>query len=108
MRLGAWPCVLREGTRAFDAYGEREISERHRHRYEFNNHYRDILQEHGMVLSGLSMDEMLVEIIELQDHPWFVATQAHPEFRSRPIEAHPLFRSFVFAALKKELSVSTC
>ena len=100
MRLGAYPCKLKPGTRAFEAYGEELIHERHRHRYEVNNAYRDALQEAGMVISGLSPDGRLTEMIELADHPWFVATQAHPEFKSRPGKPHPLFREFVAAAVK--------
>ncbi|HWN70476.1 MAG TPA: CTP synthase, partial [Haliangium sp.] len=98
MRLGAYPCTLAEGSRAHRTYGKAEISERHRHRYEVNNAYRDALTAHGMVLSGLSPDGKLVEIIELPNHPHFIACQFHPEFKSRPLEPHPLFRSFVEAA----------
>lgn len=101
MRLGAWPCVLQPGTLAARAYGTEKISERHRHRYEVNNSYRAILQEKGMVFSGLSPDGNLVEMIELRDHPWFVATQAHPEFKSQPLNPHPLFAAFVGAALDR-------
>ncbi|MFC1500112.1 CTP synthase [Candidatus Zixiibacteriota bacterium] len=97
MRLGAYPCKLKEGTKAFEAYEAPLISERHRHRYEMNNRYRDILEEHGMVISGVSPDNKLVEMIELNDHPWFVACQFHPEFKSRAQRAHPLFREFVGA-----------
>ena len=100
MRLGSWPCVLREGTKAFAAYGQREISERHRHRYEFNPDYRDELARAGLVFSGTSPDGRLVEVIELEDHPWFVACQFHPEFKSRPFEPHPLFVDFLAAALE--------
>ncbi|OPL09081.1 MAG: CTP synthetase [delta proteobacterium ML8_F1] len=98
MRLGVYPCKLKPGTKAFEAYGEDLIYERHRHRYEFNNKYREAFQEEGFVFSGLSPDERLVEIIELKDHPWFVATQFHPEFKSRPTKAQPIFREFVKAA----------
>jgi CTP synthase len=98
MRLGAWPCVLREGTLARQIYGVAEISERHRHRYEVNNAYRDTLTEHGLVLSGTSPDGRLVEMIELADHPWFVGCQFHPDVKSRPLRPHPLFRDFVRAA----------
>ncbi|ACY15279.1 CTP synthase [Haliangium ochraceum] len=98
MRLGAYPCVLEEGSRAYRAYGKREISERHRHRWELNNAYREVLIEHGMHLSGISPDGRLVEVIELEDHPHFVACQFHPEFTSRPLEPSPLFGSFVAAA----------
>jgi len=100
MRLGAYPCVVKEGTKAFEAYGVCEISERHRHRYEVNNNYRSLFQENGLVLSGIYPKEDLVEIIELADHPWFVGVQFHPELKSRVNKAHPLFREFVKAALK--------
>jgi CTP synthase len=98
MRLGAYPCVLKPNTRAAEAYGTTEISERHRHRWEINNNYRDALERHGMVLSGLSPDGRLVEMIELPQHPYFVACQFHPEFKSRPSAPHPLFARFVRAA----------
>ncbi|NLF18950.1 MAG: CTP synthase [Lentisphaerae bacterium] len=98
MRLGAWPCRLADGTRAAAAYGAAEISERHRHRYEVNNDYRERLEAAGMVLSGTSPDGRLVEAIELPEHPWFVACQFHPEFTSRPLKAHPLFLGLVGAA----------
>ncbi|QJT08028.1 CTP synthase [Oceanidesulfovibrio marinus] len=98
MRLGAYPCVLKEGTRAFEAYQTEEISERHRHRYEFNKAYYDKFAEKGMVFSGLSPDETLVEIVELPDHPWFLGCQFHPEFKSNPMHPHPLFREFIKAA----------
>ncbi len=101
MRLGAYPCRLREGTMAREVYGKAEISERHRHRYEVNNEYRDVLSNRGMVFSGVSPDEQLVEIVELPDHPFFVATQFHPEFRSRPTRPHPLFSAFVRAARRR-------
>ena len=100
MRLGAYPCVLEEGSVAAAAYGETEISERHRHRYEVNNAYREMLTEKGLRLSGLSPDKRLVEIVEVADHPWFVAAQFHPELKSRPTRPHPLFRDFVKAAVK--------
>ncbi len=99
MRLGAWPCVLQKGSRAFAAYGCEQISERHRHRYEVNPELRDKLSRAGLVFSGNSPDGHLVEVIELADHPWFVACQYHPEFKSRPFTPHPLFASFVRAAL---------
>jgi CTP synthase len=104
MRLGAYPCKLTPGTRAHEAYGADLISERHRHRYEFNNKYRDTFESKGMVFSGINPQKDLVEILELQDHPWFVATQFHPEFKSSPTAAHPLFREFVRAALNRKLS----
>ncbi|MBI1936833.1 MAG: CTP synthase [Ignavibacteriales bacterium] len=98
MRLGAYPCVLKKKTKAFEAYKKQKISERHRHRYEVNNKFRQTLEEHGLVFSGLSPDENLVEMIELEDHPWFVGCQFHPELKSRATNAHPLFREFVKAA----------
>ena len=98
MRLGSYPCKLREGTRAAAAYGEPLAYERHRHRFEVSNAYRDALTAAGLVVSGLSPDERLVEMVELPDHPWFVACQGHPEFKSRPHRPHPLFRDFVGAA----------
>jgi CTP synthase len=100
MRLGAYPCHLREGTRARAAYSDAVISERHRHRYEFNNDYRARMTEHGMVIAGTSPDGGLVEVIELLDHPWFVAVQYHPEFKSKPTRPQPLFRAFVAAAIE--------
>jgi CTP synthase len=99
MRLGAYPCVLRRGTRAAEAYGILEISERHRHRYEFNPDYLDQLSSAGLVLSGASPDGRLVEVVEIADHPWFVGCQFHPEFKSTPFAPHPLFTAFVGAAL---------
>ena len=101
MRLGVWPCRLLPGSRAFEAYGQPVIYERHRHRYEFNNEYRELLVSNGLVLSGLSPDNLLVEIVELEDHPWFVGTQFHPEFKSRPDRPHPLFRNFIGAAMAR-------
>jgi CTP synthase len=98
MRLGAYPCVLENGTIAAGAYGQHQISERHRHRYEVSNKYREKMVEHGLVLSGLSPDKRLVEMIELRDHPYFVGCQFHPEFKSRPMTPHPLFTRFVSAA----------
>ena len=101
MRLGAYPCKLAEGTLAREAYGEELVYERHRHRFEFNNAYRDQLEAAGLVISGISPDERLVEMVELPSdvHPWFVATQAHPEFKSRPTKPQPLFREFVRASI---------
>lgn len=99
LRLGSYPCVLKEGTRAYELYGQKDIAERHRHRYEVNNDYRDILEANGMVLSGTSPDGRIVEMIELLGHPFFVATQAHPEFKSRPDQPHPLFAGLIRAAL---------
>ncbi|MCR5474453.1 MAG: CTP synthase [Lachnospiraceae bacterium] len=101
LRLGAYPCVIKKGTKAFELYQTDRIMERHRHRYEVNNDYRDILARKGMVLSGLSPDGHIVEMIELSDHPYFVATQAHPEFKSRPDQPHPLFAGLIKAALKR-------
>ena len=98
MRLGAYPCKVAPDSRAFEAYGSELIYERHRHRYEVNNAYRETLIEHGMAISGTSPDNRLVEMIELPDHPWFVASQGHPEFKSRPTNPHPLFVAFVKAA----------
>ncbi len=100
MRLGAFPCMLGDGTRARAAYGKGTISERHRHRYEFNNKFRDAMAGAGMVFSGLSPDGTLVEMIEVKDHPWFVACQFHPEFHSSPLAPHPLFRDFIAAAAR--------
>ena len=102
MRLGAYPCVLKPNTRAAEAYGATEISERHRHRWEINNNYRDALERHGMVLSGLSPDGRLVEMVELPQHPYFVACQFHPEFKSRPSAPHPLFARFIKAACEQQ------
>ena len=99
MRLGAYPCKVAPASMAFKAYGEELIYERHRHRYEVNNAFRDRLAAAGLVISGVSPDDRLVEMIELPDHPWFVASQGHPEFKSRPTRPHPLFRDFVAAAL---------
>ena len=101
MRLGRYPCVLAEGSRSRELYGAAEISERHRHRYEFNNDFRAEMQVGGMRLAGLSPDGRLVEIIELSDHPWFVGAQFHPEFKSRPDRPHPLFYGFVKASVMK-------
>ncbi len=103
MRLGLYPCKLAEDSLAFSCYGEEVIYERHRHRYEVNNHYRSVLQEAGLAFSGLSPDGRLVEIVERRDHPWFLACQFHPEFKSRPNRPHPLFRGFVGAALQRRM-----
>jgi CTP synthase len=103
MRLGAWPCTLRAGTRAEAAYGATEISERHRHRYEVNNDYRERLVAAGLTIAGSSPDQQLVEMIELPNHPYFVACQFHPEFKSRPQQPHPLFQSFIGAALRARI-----
>jgi CTP synthase len=98
MRLGAYPCALVPGTRAANAYRTPLVHERHRHRFELNNAYRDIMTKNGMVLSGLSPDGRLVEITEVADHPFMVGSQFHPEFKSRPNRPHPLFKAFVEAA----------
>ncbi len=100
MRLGAYPCRLKKDTVAFAAYKKVNISERHRHRYEFNNELKDKLEESGLVISGASPDGTLVEIIEIEDHPWFLGCQFHPEFKSRPMDPHPLFRDFIKASLE--------
>jgi len=98
MRLGAYPCVLDEESLAFRIYGKREISERHRHRYEFNREYEQLLTSYGLKISGNSPDKNFVEIVELPDHPWFLACQFHPEFKSKPLMPHPIFVSFIEAA----------
>jgi CTP synthase len=100
MRLGAYPCRLEKNTAAYAAYGLDDISERHRHRYEFNNTFKDRLVESGMLVSGISPNGELVEIVEIKDHPWFLGCQFHPEFKSRPMNPHPLFRDFIKAALE--------
>ena len=102
MRLGLYPCKLSIDSKAYEAYNEKLIYERHRHRYEFNNEYRDIFDKMGMKISGISPDERLVEVIEIPEHPWFVGVQFHPEFKSRPNRPHPLFISFIEAALNKQ------
>jgi len=99
MRLGAYPCVLSDGSRSQEAYGSNQISERHRHRYELNNAYRQMLEDKGLLMAGVSPDGKLVEIIEAPDHPWFVGVQFHPELKSRPLRPHPLFREFVRASV---------
>ncbi len=100
MRLGAYPCKLSEGSSAREAYGQPEISERHRHRFEFNREYENVLRSHGLQLTGQTPDGLYVEICELADHPWYLGCQFHPEFKSKPLEPHPLFRSFVGAAYR--------
>lgn len=100
LRLGAYPCELKEDSLAYSLYGEKHISERHRHRYEVNNDYRDVLKENGMTISGISPDGRIVEMVEIKDHPFFIATQAHPEFKSRPDSAHPLFKGLIEKAMK--------
>lgn len=101
MRLGLYPCKVAMDTKAYAAYGEDLIYERHRHRYEFNSYYREQMEAKGLVISGISPDERLVEMVELKDHPWFVAAQFHPEFKSRPTKSHPLFRDFVKSAVEQ-------
>jgi CTP synthase len=101
MRLGLYPAKLTPGTKAAAAYGQEVIYERHRHRFEVNNQYRATLENAGMILSGQSPDGRLVEIVELRDHPWFVASQFHPEFKSRPERPHPLFDGFIAASLEE-------
>ena len=102
MRLGAYPCLIQPHSRLASIYGGLEIRERHRHRYEFNNAYREEFEAHGMRISGTSPDGRLVEAIELADHPYFIAVQYHPEFKSRPNKAHPLFSGLIAAALKRQ------
>jgi CTP synthase len=101
MRLGHYTCVLQPGSQASRAYEVESVEERHRHRYEFNNVFRQQMQGRGLRITGTSPDGRLVEIVELQDHPWFVACQFHPEFKSRPTRPHPLFKAFIGAALEK-------
>lgn len=103
MRLGSYPCSLEDGSKVREVYGKPMVTERHRHRYEFNNKFRPLFQKHGMTLSGICEDRDLVEIIELPNHPWFIGVQFHPEFKSRPLSPHPLFRAFVEASLKQKL-----
>jgi CTP synthase len=111
MRLGSYPCNIKRGTLAGKLYGKLKINERHRHRYEVNNEYRQTLEESGLVFSGLSPDEKLVEIAELPEHPFFIGCQFHPELKSRPMAPHPLFNGLVEAALKyrkeREISANT-
>ena len=104
MRLGSYPCQLTEGTLVRSIYKKDLIHERHRHRYEFNNRYREILKKFGLRLSGVCEERDLVEMVELKDHPWFVGCQFHPEFKSKPMAPHPLFTSFVEACLQATLS----
>ncbi len=102
MRLGAYNCRLDTASKSFEAYGVQDIRERHRHRYEFNNAFRKAFEEHGVRLAGINPEENLVEIIELKDHPWFVGVQFHPEYRSTVKRPHPLFVSFIKAALENK------
>jgi CTP synthase len=103
MRLGAWTARLKAGSFAHQAYGSLEISERHRHRYEFNREYQETLVANGLQLTGMTPDNTYVEIVEIRDHPWFLGCQFHPEFKSRPLEPHPLFTAFVTAAYQYRL-----
>ncbi len=107
MRLGAFPCALKQGTKTQELYGCDLVYERHRHRYEFNNKYRDQLAQAGLVLSGINPELDLVEAIELKDHPFFIGVQYHPEFQSKPLEPHPLFKGFIEAALKHRKAEKT-
>jgi CTP synthase len=107
MRLGAQQCRLTPGSLAHRIYGREYITERHRHRYEFNNRYRGILEKAGLVFSGWSIDDELVEVIELRDHPWFLGCQFHPEFTSTPRDGHPLFESFIRAARTRHQTRTT-
>ena len=107
MRLGAYPCLVKKGSKTFDVYGEQEISERHRHRYEFNNKYLDQYEAKGMIAAGKNPENNLVEVIELSDHPWFVGVQFHPEYKSTVLRPHPLFVSFVKAALHSKVKVAS-
>jgi CTP synthase len=100
MRLGAYPCLLAEGSFAREAYGASEISERHRHRYEFNREFENVLTANGLRLTGQTPDGMYVEICEIASHPWYLGCQFHPEFKSKPLEPHPLFQAFIGAAVK--------
>lgn len=104
LRLGAYPCTIKENTLAEKAYGTRFVTERHRHRYEFNNDYIESLKQAGLIFSGINEEDDLVEMVELKDHPWFLAVQFHPEFKSRPTRPHPLFKDFIEAAIKKRQS----
>src|SRR3954454_25143478 len=101
MRLGTYPCKLAEGRKAHQAYKAGQVNERQRHRYEFNNQFRQQFAANGLEVTGTSPNGQLVEIVELRDHPWFLAVQCHPEFKSKPTKAHPLFRGFIKAALQK-------
>jgi len=102
MRLGAYPCLLNKNSKSFESYKEENISERHRHRYEFNNNYRDLLEEKGLLIAGTSPDNNLVEIIENPKNKFFVGSQFHPELKSRPLNPHPLFLGFIKAAIENE------
>jgi CTP synthase len=106
MRLGAYDCVLQEGSKAAEVYKRKEINERHRHRYEYNNAYKDQLTEAGLIASGVNPDTALVEIVEIEQHPWFLGVQFHPEYKSTVVNPHPLFVGFVKAALLHKSSVN--
>jgi CTP synthase len=108
MRLGSYPCRLKAGSLAYKAYNQELIHERHRHRYEFNMGYREELEQCGMSITGISPDETFVEIIEIKEHPWFLACQFHPEFKSKPFKPHPLFRDFIKASLKQRQERQKC
>lgn len=103
MRLGSYPCSIRKNSKAFEIYKTDSISERHRHRFEFNNTYRNIFEKHGMILSGINEQDDLVEILEIKNHPWFIGVQFHPEFQSKPLKPHPLFSSFISASYRQKL-----
>ena len=107
MRLGSYICKLSDSTKAYKAYGEEDIHERHRHRFEVNNKYRQQMEEDGLVISGENPELDLVEMIEVEDHPWFVGVQFHPELKSRIVKAHPLFREFIAAAVEKQAAEET-
>lgn len=102
MRLGSYPCTIRKGTKAFEIYKTQNVSERHRHRFEFNNKYRDLFEKKGMSLSGINEKDQLVEIMEITEHPWFVGVQFHPEFQSKPLQPHPLFSSFIYESCRQK------
>ena len=102
LRLGSYPCKLDKNSKAYELYGEELIHERHRHRYEVNNDFRKVLTDNGMMLSGISPDGRIIEMVEIPSHPFFIATQAHPELKSRPNRPHPLFLGFVEAALNNK------
>jgi CTP synthase len=106
MRLGAYDCTLEEGSLAFDLYGQKDISERHRHRWEFNNEYREVLAKAGLKQTGFHPERDLVEIVEIEDHPFFLGVQFHPEFKCRPLEPHPVFSGFINAAANLALGES--
>lgn len=104
MRLGSYKCRLKVGSKAYEAYQKKIVYERHRHRYELNNDYWDRFEKAGLIITGINPDKNLAEIVEIKDHPWFVAVQFHPEFKSRPDRPHPLFRDFIGASIKHSSS----